>query len=281
MPGRAIIASVSGLAAGAAATLLVTDEGPGNGISGALLLLGGGLAALTAATTVALTAIRHWLNAHAEHTRQTAQQIAVERSVFIEASGQRARELADREERLHQRAEQASAYVMGIARRLDEALAENGQLERELAEVTARYEELARDHNCLVRETLRERADRFRRRPTTPTAPESYRADNAPDGQPRTDVCRSGGGPPPRDAAPVPPSHTPRLSAHRATATRAPGRGSGQQPGLASPGGDRAPVGQTAGALSRTRAQETGCRSPTPRSGWNPHVRTASARATA
>ncbi|MGW2708497.1 hypothetical protein ACWC4J_05820 [Streptomyces sp. NPDC001356] len=97
-----------------------------------------------------------------------SEQVAIERTTFIEASATRAKELAAREERLNKRAESMGNYVMSITRRLDEALTRNSHLEHELADTKAAYEELARDHNTLIREALQERADRFSRRTVTP-----------------------------------------------------------------------------------------------------------------
>lgn len=167
MPERALFASVSGLAAGVAATIAVTGQGPDNHAGGIVLTMAAGLAAMVSVTVVAMAAVRKWLTDHDERTLNTAKQIAIERSTFIEASERQARELAAREERLNRQAEQISAYVMGIARRLDEALTRNSHLDRQLTDLTKAYEELSEDHNRLVRETLQERAARFQRRPAS------------------------------------------------------------------------------------------------------------------
>jgi uncharacterized membrane protein len=168
MPGRATIASVSGLAAGVAATVVVTGQGPDSGAGSVILMMTVWLAAMICVTVVAMATLRGWLNAHDERARQMAQQVATERTAFIEASATRARELNEREERLNKREEKVSSYVMGIARRLDQALTHNSHLEEALTAMRKQYEELALDHNKLVRETLQERADRFTRR-TAPT----------------------------------------------------------------------------------------------------------------
>ncbi|WP_327594607.1 hypothetical protein [Streptomyces chartreusis] len=169
MPGRATIASVSGLATGVAATVAITGQGPESDAGGVVLMMAVWLAAMVCVTGVAMAALRKWINAHDDRTRSAAQQVAIERTTFIEASERRGRELYEREERLNKRAEQISAYVMVIARRLDEALTRNTHLERQLTEVTQAYEELAGDHNRLIRETLQERTDRFERRLVPPT----------------------------------------------------------------------------------------------------------------
>lgn len=166
MPERAAIASVSGLTVGVAATAAITG-GPESETSDVVLMTAVWVAAMVCVTVVAMATLRRWLSSHDERTHQMARQIALERSTFIEASATRARELNEREERLNKQAEQVSTYVMGIARRLDEALTRNTHLERELADLATRYEELARDHTELVREILQERADRFRRRMVT------------------------------------------------------------------------------------------------------------------
>jgi hypothetical protein len=171
MPGRATITAISGLCVGVGATLLVTGEGPQPGAGGAALMMATRLAAMVCTTAVALATLRRWIRAHDQRTQQVAEQVAQERAAYVQEGERRARELADREDRLNRRAESVSAYVMGIARRLDEALTRTSHLERELADLTTRYEELAEDHNRLIRETLQERADRFGRRPTTPCPP--------------------------------------------------------------------------------------------------------------
>ncbi|MGX1301435.1 hypothetical protein RKD35_002923 [Streptomyces albogriseolus] len=170
MPGRATIASVSGLATGVAATVAVTGHGPESDAGGVVLMMAAWLAAMVCVSVVSMATLRKWINAHDDRTRTTAQQVAMERTTFIEASERRGRELHEREERLNKRAEQVSAYVVGIARRLDEALTRTAHLERQLAEVAKAYEELAEDHNRLIRETLQERTDRFERRMVPPAA---------------------------------------------------------------------------------------------------------------
>ncbi|MDI9836204.1 hypothetical protein [Streptomyces sp. KAU_LT] len=116
-----------------------------------------------------MAALRKWINAHDQSTRAAAEQMARERRAFVEASALRARELNEREARLTKQAEQVNAYVLGVARRLDEALTRNTRLESDLSALTRSYEELAEDHNRLIRETLQERVDRFQRRPVPTT----------------------------------------------------------------------------------------------------------------
>ncbi|MFK0063439.1 hypothetical protein ACIQTN_29940 [Streptomyces werraensis] len=215
MQGRATIASVSGLTAGVAATVAITGQGPTSDAGGVVLMMAAWLAAMVCVTVVAMAALRKWLNAHEDRTRAAAQQVAIERTAFMEATERRGRELHEREERLNKRAEQISAYVVGIARRLDEAVTRNTHLERQLAEVTKAYEELADDHNRLVRETLQERTDRFERRlvpPTTrrtaaPCAPAAARPEESP-ARPYTDP--HGGHHP---VAPIPLRRTPSPAA--------------------------------------------------------------------
>lgn len=170
MPGKAIIAAASGAAAGVTATIVITGEGPRDGAGGVALMMAAWFFAMVSITVIALAAMRGWIRAHDERTHKVAQQIAIERSAFIEASSTRVKELNAREERLNQRTDQASAYVMSIAARLDEALTRNTYLERHLAEMAADYDALARDHTVLIRETLQERADRFSRRTAAPAA---------------------------------------------------------------------------------------------------------------
>jgi hypothetical protein len=171
MPGRAAVAaSVSGMAAGVAATLIVTGEEPRVGADKHVLLTAVGLCTMVCITVVCMAILRKWISAHDDRTRQKANQIAQERTTFVEASARRAQELNHREARLNEREENGHKYVMRILRRLDEALTRNSHLERELAELRERYEELAGDHNALIRETLQERADRFTRRTVPPAA---------------------------------------------------------------------------------------------------------------
>jgi len=189
MPGRATIASsVSGLIAGVAATFMVTGERPHHEAGDTVVMMAAWLAAMVCVTIIALATLRRWLNTHEARTRQMAQQVAIERSTFIEASATRARELKEREDRLNQQAEQASSYVMGIARRLDEALTRNSHLEEHLAALQGAYAELAEDHNRLVRETLQERADRFSRpRPAITPAARSTAPASPPAAAPQVD----------------------------------------------------------------------------------------------
>ncbi|MEU0948716.1 hypothetical protein ABZ379_39505 [Streptomyces canus] len=158
------------MTAGVAATLIVTGEEPRLGADKHVLLTAVGLCTMVCLTVVSMAILRKWISAHDDRTRQMANQIAQERTTFVEASARRAQELNEREARLNEKTESAHGYVMGILRRLDAALTQNSHLERELAELHERYEELARDHNTLIRETLQERADRFTRRAAPPAA---------------------------------------------------------------------------------------------------------------
>ncbi|WP_280866481.1 hypothetical protein [Streptomyces sp. SAI-127] len=167
-----------------AATLIVTGEEPRLGADKHVLLTAVGLCAMVCITVVSMVILRKWISAHDDRTRQMANQIAQERTTFVEASARRAQELNDREARLNEKAENAHGYVMGILRRLDAALTQNSHLEREHAQLRGLYEELARDHNALIRETLQERADRFTRRTVTPAA----RAASCPPPGPATET---------------------------------------------------------------------------------------------
>ncbi|WP_411092218.1 hypothetical protein [Streptomyces sp. 049-1] len=150
--------------AGIAATVAITGEGPKSEAAGIAVDLAARVGAMVCVTVIAMSVLKKWFSSHDERTRKEAQQVAIERSAFIEASATRAQELNQREERLNEKAEQVSSYVMGIARRLDEALTRNTSLEHTLADTKKAYDDLASDHNKLIRETMQERADRFQRR---------------------------------------------------------------------------------------------------------------------
>jgi uncharacterized membrane-anchored protein YhcB (DUF1043 family) len=152
------------LVLGITATLIVTGQTPKSGAASLIVMLAMWLAAMITVTVVAMRYSRRWMQDHERRTRSAAEQVAIERRALIEASGKRSRELAEREDRLDQQAAQVNAHVLDMAARMNNALIHNAALERRLSDVTAELQALAEDHNRLVRETLQERADRFRPR---------------------------------------------------------------------------------------------------------------------
>ncbi|MGW2951614.1 hypothetical protein [Streptomyces eurythermus] len=161
MPARTTVASVSGAALGATATIALTGRQPESEAvrDGTMMLVW--FFAMVCVTLVASASLRKWIRAYDDSNRHALDEIARQRAAFNEASAARAHELNERENRLNDQAEMAGAQLMSLATRLDEALISNTQMERRLTEMTRMYEELACDHNQLIRETLQERADRF------------------------------------------------------------------------------------------------------------------------
>lgn len=197
MPQRTTIASASGLIVGITATIAVTGDAPGNGALADIFMMSAWFFAMVCVTAVALTALKRWLAAHDARNRGQIDQLARERHAFVEATARRVRELNEREERLTQQAEATGSHLMSLARRLDQALTDNTQLERKLADLTEQHEDLAREYNALVRETLQERSDRFAKKPvitsTRPTAPGQRAHTPVPDHPVRTYADPDGG----------------------------------------------------------------------------------------
>ncbi|MFF4900548.1 hypothetical protein [Streptomyces sp. NPDC001068] len=184
MPGRTAVASASGAAVGVTATIALTGRQPEDDALSDLMMMLVWLFAMICITIVASASTRRWIKARDASNQQTLEDISRQRSTLLEVSAARMAELKQREDRVNKQAEMAGAYVMSLTGRLDQALTRVTQLERSLNEMTGRYEDLARDHNMLIRETLQERADRFTRRtitsarsplgtPTAPPAPDN------------------------------------------------------------------------------------------------------------
>jgi hypothetical protein len=161
-------------------TIALTGEQPEENWMRDVVTLGAWFFATVCITLIATGAMRKWMEARDEHNRAALDEIARQRTALIEASERRMAQLNEREQRLNKQAEVAGAHVMSLASRLDEALTRSSALERQKADLTKQYEDLARDHNTLIRETLQERSDRFARRavPASTTPPATSTPNN-------------------------------------------------------------------------------------------------------
>ncbi|MEV6738601.1 hypothetical protein AB0N14_17400 [Streptomyces sp. NPDC051104] len=215
MPQRTTIASASGLVVGIASTLIVTGDVPGSDSAGQTAIMVAWFFAMVCVTVVASAAMKKWIKSLDERNRNQLDQIARERTAFAEACERRTAELNEREERLNRKAQASGAHMMSLARRLDQALTRNGQLEDQLSEVTHEYADLAREHNALITETLQERSDRFARKtataPVRPAAP-APRAQAPMANDPTQTYADERGGHHPVE--PIPLRRTPSPAAH-------------------------------------------------------------------
>ncbi|PSK52395.1 hypothetical protein B0E38_04721 [Streptomyces sp. 111WW2] len=170
MPERTIVASVSGAAVGVMVTIALTGGVPDDEWLRDGVMLAAWFFGMICVALASSAGMRTWLARHDVHNRTALDEIARQRTALIEASAIRGAELKEREDRLNKQAELAGDHVMSLASRLDEALTRNAFLERQLTDRRRQYEDLARDHNALIRDILQERSDRFARRAGPSTA---------------------------------------------------------------------------------------------------------------
>lgn len=178
LPGRTTLAAVSGTAGGVLATIAFTGGDWDSDVFGDLLSMGISLCMMVCVSVIGLAAMRRWLAARDRHSHEVLAEIARKRTELDEAATRYRAELTERERRLSMQAETTGSHVMSLATRLDEALTAHTQLTHELRELNRAYEELARDHNQLIRETLQERNDRFTRKTASARPCLSTLADN-------------------------------------------------------------------------------------------------------
>ncbi|MFD5788669.1 hypothetical protein ACFWH1_18850 [Streptomyces sp. NPDC127037] len=183
MPAATItIASLSGLAAGIACTIAAVHGIDTGTFEGIVLLTAVRLFPAICITLVSMTAFRAWIARHETRTRAEYTNLAEQRAKFSEECQRRTAELDAREQRIMRMAESASVQFMCLTDRLNEALHSLMLSRRELAELQAEYDELATDHNQVIRETLQERANTFSRRgrASGPRPPLPARAGRSP-----------------------------------------------------------------------------------------------------
>ncbi|MEV0016594.1 hypothetical protein [Streptomyces tendae] len=124
---------------------------------------------LVCVTIVATAAHRRWIVTHDNRTRRELQELTTRQVQFNEECVRRAAELDAREARLAAQAEDSGTHAMRLVRRLDEALTGLAEMQALYTRLQTDHDDLARTHNQLVRETLKERADGFARRTFSPS----------------------------------------------------------------------------------------------------------------
>lgn len=164
MPARTTIASLSGLAAGIACTVVAVHGIDTSTLEGILLLTAVRLFPSICVALISMAAVRRWMVRHETRTRAEYAALAEERQQYGEEYQRRSAELYAREQRLSQMSENASWQMMNLTNRLSETLIALTASRREMAALEKEYDELARDHNQVIRESLQERANVFSRR---------------------------------------------------------------------------------------------------------------------
>lgn len=144
MQGKALasLASLSGLAAGVSLSAAVIEGTTGLG----LLATSADLLPLIVVVLVVLALLHHWLAGSG-----SAAPLAAEMA-------KRAADLDAREHRLRLSAEAHHQQLAGLAKRLDETLADLAEERRARNELQGDFDELAAEHNTLVQDVLQARA---------------------------------------------------------------------------------------------------------------------------
>ncbi|MEW2568428.1 hypothetical protein [Streptomyces sp. NPDC047070] len=169
-------AASTGLLVGSVAVRAIDGDDPITAESVTSLL------AMVCVVSVAATSLRRWL----------IQQEARNRSEWHDRSPQhRAQELTDLEERearlrsreklLERREYLNSIRVQGLAERLDEMTHQRAVDRAQHEETKANYQEVAAEFDALVRQTVRDGAERFTRPTTQATGLGALRAQAGPD----------------------------------------------------------------------------------------------------
>ncbi|MGC4947804.1 hypothetical protein ACLQ2N_16605 [Streptomyces sp. DT224] len=171
MAAKTTLAALSGLAAGIACTVASVHGVDTSTFGGILLLTAVRLFPGLCITLVSLAVLRRWMVRHDTRTRAEYAALAEERRQYGDEYQRRSAELYAREQRLAGMSEHASWQMLNLTNRLSETLLALTASRRELAELQADYDELANDHNQVIRETLQERADVFSRRRPAPSRP--------------------------------------------------------------------------------------------------------------
>lgn len=201
MPARTTIATLSGLTAGIALTLVAVDDVSPGGFGGVLLESAAVFLPLVCVALIGQVALWRWFTSRAERTHQEVSvDLNEQRRVLNEEFTRWSAELDTREERVTQSSENGRKQLLNSAQRLDEALTTLSDERKARTTLQAEFDELAQDYNTVVKELIQDRADTFRWRQSAPRA-----ARTAP-----LPEARTAGAP----AVSVPPHTAPRLGAH-------------------------------------------------------------------
>lgn len=185
MPAKLTLASLSGLAAGIACTVASVHGVDTGTLEGIVLLTAVRLFPAISIMLISMALFRRWMARHDARTRAEYAALAEERRQYSEEYQQRSAELYAREQRLSKMTEDSSWQLMNVTNRLSETLLSLTASRREIAQLQTDYDELARDHNQVIREALQERADVFsRRRPVQPRHTPTAQAKNSSTPQP-------------------------------------------------------------------------------------------------
>ena len=170
MPRSTAIASASGLTAGIAITVAAADGIPAGSISALALLAVLHVGAPACITFIGMVVMRRWNTSHEESIRQELTELADQRRCWEADYARRAAELSAREDRLNRVSDDGQAQLSSLAKRLDETLAALTEERQSRAQLQQEFDELAADHNAVIQDTLRERAEIFARRSWTAAA---------------------------------------------------------------------------------------------------------------